>query len=387
MQYVILIFSLFFTFQVFSQVESLDIKNALKEPREVKLSEIASDVFFVELDYVGELENDNNVFCYLLKDKIVCVGKSIYIFDRKGKLQDLLRIPRDELFSLYLEFRKISLLDEKRRTLIIPMDNEYAQQYNIDKMPSYQLLIRPTKLWNVDRFVGHLPTGYFLYKGINFEGKSSSEYYICSGNRILYETVNTDMFNCDRTTLDLRDGSYFYSNQLFFYADGEDFIYEIKDRTKQKVYALGCSDLKLNYPDYLKAVRHYSRTGSRMLMDIVLRKHISSLFLTECKSSILFSFLYANQQYIGYYSKKNKQTIIGKPSKEKCSCFIDDIKRKHPFSCSRSNINENNELISFLPVEESFVVREEERFSIKSLFPFFFGEIKHGRVVSIMRLK
>lgn len=387
MQYAILIFSLFFIFQVFSQVESLDIKNALKETREVKLSEIASDMFFVELDYVTELENDNNVFCYLLKDKIVCVGKSIYIFDRKGKLQDLLRIPRDGLFNLYLDFRKISLLDEKRRTLIIPMSKEYTRQYNIDKMPSFQLLMRPTKLENVDRFVGRLPTGHFLYKGINFEGKSSSEYYICSGNCVLYETVNTDMFDCGRTALDLRDGSYFYNNQLFFYADGEDFIYEIKNRTKQKVYALGCSDLKLSYPDYLKAVLHYSRTGSRMLMDIVLRKYISSLFLGECKSGILFSFLYANQQYIGYYSKKDKQTVLAKPSKDKRSYFIDDIKRKHPFSCSRWTINENNELISFLPVEGFFVVREEDSFSIKSLFPFFFGKIKYGRVVSIMRLK
>ena len=56
----------------FSQEVNIQIKKALEYSRPVKLSEIASEQSFITLDYVSDLENDEDVFTYLLEDRIIC---------------------------------------------------------------------------------------------------------------------------------------------------------------------------------------------------------------------------------------------------------------------------------------------------------------------------
>lgn len=96
MKYLFFIISFLTIFPVFSQVENLRLKDALENTREVKLSEIASKQSFVQLDYVSDLEKEVNLFCYLLNDKIVCIGRAIYVFDRNGKLLDMVKFPQTE---------------------------------------------------------------------------------------------------------------------------------------------------------------------------------------------------------------------------------------------------------------------------------------------------
>lgn len=392
MKYLFFIISFLTIFPVFSQVENLRLKDALENTREVKLSEIASKQSFVQLDYVSDLEKEVNLFCYLLNDKIVCIGRAIYVFDRNGKLLDMVKFPQTEWWLNYRNYCKIALLDEERRSVIIPKDifgskkiDGFLREYFIDDLSTYNVLA-PIEKQGREWYIGNLASGELLFKRENFLGKDSIEFYVCSRSNISYKISNPNMFHQEGTTLSLRTGSYKYNSQLYFYEDDDDFIYYIADKEKQKAYKLGCDDLVVNKDIYLKTVKHCIYTGNFKVLDAVLKKYISSLYVTESKNFLMFSFLYRGGKYLGYYSKKDHRTVIAKPSTDNQVAFKDDLLGKSSFKNLRWHVNMNNELCALLSSEDSERVWKSP-FTWKSLFPWFFKEKTPGRVVVILQLR
>lgn len=392
MKYLFFIISFLTIFPVFSQVENLRLKDALENTREVKLSEIASKQSFVQLDYVSDLEKEVNLFCYLLNDKIVCIGRAIYVFDRNGKLLDMVKFPQTEWWLNYRNYCKIALLDEEQRSVIIPKDifgskkiDGFLREYFIDDLSTYNVLA-PIEKQGREWYIGNLASGELLFKRENFLGKDSIEFYVCSRSNISYKISNPNMFHQEGTTLSLRTGSYKYNSQLYFYEDDDDFIYYIADKEKQKAYKLGCDDLVVNKDIYLKTVKHCIYTGNFKVLDAVLKKYISSLYVTESKNFLMFSFLYRGGKYLGYYSKKDHRTVIAKPSTDNQVAFKDDLLGKSSFKNLRWHVNMNNELCALLSSEDSERVWKSP-FTWKSLFPWFFKEKTPGRVVVILQLR
>lgn len=392
MKYLFFIISFLTIFPVFSQVENLRLKDALENTREVKLSEIASKQSFVQLDYVSDLEKEVNLFCYLLNDKIVCIGRAIYVFNRNGKLLDMVKFPQTEWWLNYRNYCKIALLDEEQRSVIIPKDifgskkiDGFLREYFIDDLSAYNVLA-PIEKQGRDWYIGNLASGELLFKRENFLGKDSIEFYVCSKSNISYKISNLDMFDREGTTLSLRTGSYKYNSQLYFYEEDDDFIYYIADKEKQKAYKLGCDDLVVNKDIYLKTVKHCIYTGNFKVLDAVLKKYISSLYVTESKNFLMFSFLYRGGKYLGYYSKKDHRTVIAKPSTDNQVAFKDDLLGKSSFKNLRWHVNMNNELCALLSSEDSERVWKSS-FTWKSLFPWFFKEKTPGRVVVILQLR
>lgn len=392
MKYLFFIISFLTIFPVFSQVENLRLKDALENTREVKLSEIASKQSFVQLDYVSDLEKEVNLFCYLLNDKIVCIGRAIYVFDRNGKLLDMVKFPQTEWWLNYRNYCKIALLDEEQRSVIIPKDifgskkiDGFLREYFIDDLSAYNVLA-PIDKQRREWYIGNLASGELLFKRENFLGKDSIEFYVCSKSNISYKISNPDMFDREGTTLSLRTGSYKYNSQLYFYEEDDDFIYYIADKEKQKAYKLGCDDLVVNKDIYLKTVKHCIYTGNFKVLDAVLKKYISSLYVTESKNFLMFSFLYRGGKYLGYYSKKDHRTVIAKPSTDNQVAFKDDLLGKSSFNNLRWHVNINNELCALLSPEDSERVWKSP-FTWKSLFPWFFKEKTPGRVVVILQLR
>lgn len=392
MKYLFFIISFLTIFPVFSQVENLRLKDALENTREVKLSEIASKQSFVQLDYVSDLEKEVNLFCYLLNDKIVCIGRAIYVFDRNGKLLDMVKFPQTEWWLNYRNYCKIALLDEEQRSVIIPKDifgskkiDGFLREYFIDDLSAYNVLA-PIEKQGREWYIGNLASGELLFKRENFLGKDSIEFYVCSKSNISYKISNPDMFDREGTTLSLRTGSYKYNSQLYFYEEDDDFIYYIADKEKQKAYKLGCDDLVVNKDIYLKTVKHCIYTGNFKVLDAVLKKYISSLYVTESKNFLMFSFLYRGGKYLGYYSKKDHRTVIAKPSTDNQVAFKDDLLGKSSFKNLRWHVNMNNELCALLSSEDSERVWKSP-FTWKSLFPWFFKEKTPGRVVVILQLR
>lgn len=392
MKYLFFIISFLTIFPVFSQVENLRLKDALENTREVKLSEIASKQSFVQLDYVSDLEKEVNLFCYLLNDKIVCIGRAIYVFDRNGKLLDMVKFPQTEWWLNYRNYCKIALLDEEQRSVIIPKDifgskkiDGFLREYFIDDLSAYNVLA-PIEKQGREWYIGNLASGELLFKRENFLGKDSIEFYVCSKSNISYKISNPDMFDREGTTLSLRTGSYKYNSQLYFYEEDDDFIYYIADKEKQKAYKLGCDDLVVNKDIYLKTVKHCIYTGNFKVLDAVLKKYISSLYVTESKNFLMFSFLYRGGKYLGYYSKKDHRTVIAKPSTDNQVAFKDDLLGKSSFNNLRWHVNINNELCALLSPEDSERVWKSP-FTWKSLFPWFFKEKTPGRVVVILQLR
>lgn len=392
MKYLFFIISFLTIFPVFSQVENLRLKDALENTREVKLSEIASKQSFVQLDYVSDLEKEVNLFCYLLNDKIVCIGRAIYVFDRNGKLLDMVKFPQTEWWLNYRNYCKIALLDEEQRSVIIPKDifgskkiDGFLREYFIDDLSAYNVLA-PIEKQGREWYIGNLASGELLFKRENFLGKDSIEFYVCSKSNISYKISNPDMFDREGTTLSLRTGSYKYNSQLYFYEEDDDFIYYIADKEKQKAYKLGCDDLVVNKDIYLKTVKHCIYTGNFKVLDAVLKKYISSLYVTESKNFLMFSFLYRGGKYLGYYSKKDHRTVIAKPSTDNQVAFKDDLLGKSSFKNLRWHVNINNELCALLSPEDSERVWKSP-FTWKSLFPWFFKEKTPGRVVVILQLR
>lgn len=392
MKYLFFIISFLTIFPVFSQVENLRLKDALENTREVKLSEIASKHSFVQLDYVSDLEKEVNLFCYLLNDKIVCIGRAIYVFNRNGKLLDMVKFPQTEWWLNYRNYCKIALLDEEQRSVIIPKDifgskkiDGFLREYFIDDLSTYNVLA-PIEKQGREWYIGNLASGELLFKRENFLGKDSIEFYVCSRSNISYKISNPNMFHQEGTTLSLRTGSYKYNSQLYFYEDDDDFIYYIADKEKQKAYKLGCDDLVVNKDIYLKTVKHCIYTGNFKVLDAVLKKYISSLYVTESKNFLMFSFLYRGGKYLGYYSKKDHRTVIAKPSTDNQVAFKDDLLGKSSFKNLRWHVNMNNELCALLSSEDSERVWKSP-FTWKSLFPWFFKEKTPGRVVVILQLR
>ena len=391
-RFLLFIIFAYWCFELFAQTENLEITQALKHPREVKLSEIATRQSFVQLEYVPALELETNLFCYLLEDRIVCVGKGIYVFDRNGKLLDHIKLPNKEWWRNYLEYCKVTLLNEKERSVVIPLDiygeysREYLRDYKIDDLSLYSRL-SPIEKQKRAWYLGDLSTGEMLFKNEYFAPNDSIAFYLCSNNAVQHTIVNRNRFYQQQTTLSLRAGSYRYDGELYFYEDGSDFIsYVTNDGVEQHVYQLGTAELTVDNSLYLKAVHHTIKHGNRRVVDAVLKKYISSLFFVESPSLLLFSFSYENGDYLGYYSKKEHRTVIAQLTDNKYSSFKDDLSGKCPLRTTRWHVNRNNELCTLLSPEDSERLWEEP-FSWKSLFPFFFEKEKQGRVVMILDLK
>lgn len=113
-----IIFFIFIPISVFSQVENLRIGQALKERKVVKMSKIVSDQSFVDLDYVEGLEVDENIFTYLLKDRIICVSANgIYVFDRKGSLLSSEKLPQTIWWLNYFVNAKVRIKSDKQKNV------------------------------------------------------------------------------------------------------------------------------------------------------------------------------------------------------------------------------------------------------------------------------
>ena len=194
------------------------------------------------------------------------------------------------------------------------------------------------------------------------------------------------MFNQEKTTLALRTGSYYYENQLYVYEDGDDFIYQLTKEGKKKVYQLGCDELKQNNELYLKAVHHSIWTGNKKVVNAVLKKYISSLFFIECENYLLFSFSYNNSNYLGYYSKKKKETVIAELSGNRKSLFENDLTRKTHFCSTRWYINTKGELGTLLSPADSKLL-SEPFWDWRSWFPWLFDKKKRGRSVIILKMR
>lgn len=377
----------------FSQEVNIQIKKALEHSRPVKLSEIASEQSFITLDYVSDLENDEDVFTYLLEDRIICIGKSICVFDRNGKLLDLVKFPNTEWFSNYRDNCRISLLNEREGALLIPLKpfKEYPtdpviREYNIDNISTYKMFDPLYKRKERDWYIGNLSTGEYVFKGENFFGNDTIEFFLCSKDSVLQQISNPSLFNQEKTTLALRTGSYYYENQLYVYEDGDDFIYQLTKEGKKKVYQLGCDELKQNNELYLKAVHHSIWTGNKKVVNAVLKKYISSLFFIECENYLLFSFSYNNSNYLGYYSKKKKETVIAELAGNRKSLFENDLTRKTHFCSTRWYINTKGELGTLLSPADSKLL-SEPFWDWRSWFPWLFDKKKRGRSVIILKMR
>lgn len=390
-----IIFFIFIPISVFSQVENLRIGQALKERKVVKMSKIVSDQSFVDLDYVEGLEVDENIFTYLLKDRIICVSANgIYVFDRKGSLLSSEKLPRTGWWLNYFEFAKVNLLDERQRTLIIPQyinegwNSYFLREYNIDNLYDSKKL-SPIKKQDRDWYIGNLNSGDLLFKRENFDGSNLIELSVCSRDSILYNIENKNHFNQENTTLSLRAGSYRYNNQLFFYEDGDDFVYHIVNKEKRVAYQLGLDDLIMDKDLYLNVVQYVARTtGNRKVKDAVLKKYITSIYITESSNYILFSFSYEGDSYVGCHSKRSHDTVITNSSSNDQLMFCNNIPEKYSLSNLRWYINQDDELCTLLSSKNP-KSPEENSFSWKSFFSWFFGgkERKIGKTIMILQLK